>query len=93
MRHPSLRSHAFTTLAALLVAAALPVSAGAAGPWSAVVLDAHTGAPLEGVVVVATWNRRARGHPAIGLGTPGLFAVEEVLTDGQGRFTLRPGHS
>jgi hypothetical protein len=71
-----------------MLVVARPSAVAAAGPWSGVVLDAHTGVPVEGAVVVAIWNRRARGHPAIGLGTPGLVAFEEVVTDAQGRFTL-----
>src|SRR5437867_3817158 len=76
--------------AALILAwgLAVPCAADAAGPWTGRIVDGHTGAALEGVVVVAVWNRRAHGHPAIGFGTPGPVAVEEVVTDATGRFVL-----
>jgi hypothetical protein len=88
MRLGGLRSHDATRLApwlaALAILCALPRVAGAEGPWSARVVDAQTGSALEGVVVVSFWY----GPPAqfsSPLGMPGLVAVEEVVTDQQGR--------
>jgi hypothetical protein len=66
--------------AVLLAAIALgPTVCIGAGPWSAVVVDAYTGSPLEGAVVVARWRDR---------GTPYVVVAHEVVTDAQGRLTL-----
>ena len=92
MRQGWLRSHDAMRLApwlaALAILCALPRVAGAEGPWSARVVDAHTGSALEGVVVVSIWSGPTGGQFSSPLGMPGLIAVEEVVTDRQGRFTL-----
>jgi hypothetical protein len=57
----------------------------AAGPWQGQVVDAGTGQPLEGVVVLAVWFKMTRG-PA---GPSGRFYdAEEVVTGPDGRFTI-----
>lgn len=66
----------------------LPLPSEAAGPWKAQVVDADTGKPIEGAVVVAIWERRAHGHPAIGFGRTGYYTHEEVITDAEGRFVI-----
>lgn len=56
------------------------------GPWQAQVVDAETKQPLEGVVVLAVWDKHMRGfgvHGDLGYGES-----EEVLTDKDGRFTI-----
>lgn len=57
----------------------------AAGPWRAQVVDADTGQPLEGVVVLAVWNKRTPGpgHPTIT-----FYDAGEVVTDRDGRFLI-----
>ena len=71
--------------AVLLGLATAAPAAHAAGPWRGQIVDAETGQPLEGVVVVAAWE-------AI---LPGLIHeryefhdVDEVVTDADGRFLL-----
>jgi hypothetical protein len=62
--------------------------AESAGPWKAQIVDSETHQPLEGVVVVAIWERRAHGHPAIGLGRTGYYTHVEIATDSEGRFVI-----
>ena len=73
----------------LIVALAVlfgPRAAGAAGPWKAQVVDAETGQPLEGVVVLmywitytGTWAGWAGGE---------FYDAEEVVTGQDGRFVV-----
>jgi len=72
----------------MLLALAAPVPSHAAGPWQALVVDAETQAPLEGVAVLARWHRRAQGHPAIGLGETGFHSAVETTSGGDGRLRL-----
>jgi hypothetical protein len=62
-----------------------PDEAHAAGPWRGQVVDAETGQPIEGVVVVAVWERLSPGviHQA-----RAFHDVDEVVTDAEGRFVL-----
>jgi len=73
-------------LAAVAILYVWPLVAAAEGPWSGRVVDAHTGSALEGVVVVSSWYGPTGVTSPLGM--PGLVAVEEVVTDRQGRFTL-----
>ncbi len=76
-------------LAGLILALGLglPGPALAAGPWRAQVVDAETGRPLEGVVVLAYWLRY---QPSLGGWAGGAFhAGEEVVTGADGRFAIR----
>jgi hypothetical protein len=61
--------------------------ADAAGPWRGQVVDAETGAPLEGVVVLGVWHKVSPGamHPR-----REFYDVDEVLTDSDGRFAIPP---
>jgi hypothetical protein len=77
-----------TAVVVILLALAAPVSASAAGPWQALIVDAGTQTPLEGVAVLAQWHRRARGHPAIGLGRTGFHSAVETASGGDGRFHI-----
>lgn len=72
----------------MLLVLAAPVPSWAAGPWQALVVDAGTQAPLEGVAVLARWHRRAKGHPAIGLGGTGFHSAVEALSGSDGRFRI-----
>jgi hypothetical protein len=62
----------------------LPV-AGCAGAIQGQVLEAQTGQPIPGAVVLGVWTRIA-GIP--GMHHTELVGVREVETDAEGRFTL-----
>lgn len=55
------------------------------GPYRGLVVDAATGQPLEGAVVVAAWER-VRVYPGQWATVP--YAAREVLTGRDGRFIL-----
>jgi hypothetical protein len=59
----------------------LPLS----GPWRAQIVDAERGHPIEGVIVLAVWDRRtfAWPHP-----DRQYHDSEEVLSDRDGRVTI-----
>lgn len=57
----------------------------AAGPWKAQVVDAETGRPLEGVVVVAVWLKMTR---TFGGPSPKFYDAEEVVTGPDGLFII-----
>ena len=56
-----------------------------AGPWRAQIVDAETGQPLEGVVVVAWWLKYIGGP---GGSEARYYAAEEVVTGPDGRFEI-----
>jgi len=75
-------------IAVLVLSGAIRLGpAQAAGPWRAQVVDAETGQPLEGVVVLAYWLKR---YSTLG-GWAGAeyYASEEVVTDAEGRFVIQ----
>jgi len=72
-----------TIAAAMLLAAA--AGAEARGPWHGQVVDAETGQPIAGVVVLASWTVWTAGWPHP---TEEFFGVAEVVTDTDGRFTI-----
>ena len=79
------------SLVALLAILGLTMTLGAtdgeaAGPWKAEVVDADTGTPLEGVVVLAVWFRR-EASPG-GWAGGGYHASDEVVTGPDGRFEI-----
>lgn len=82
--HPTVGFLAVTTLMGVLGIA----PASAAGPWRAVVLDADTGEPVAGAVVVATWQRRRAGEFAVCFGGEGYYDQAEFVTDTDGRFII-----
>jgi hypothetical protein len=60
--------------------------AHAAGPWRAQIVDAATGQPLEGVIVVAIWKTERTGirmHAA-----RDFFDVDEIVTGVDGRAAI-----
>ena len=59
--------------------------AGCAGTIQGQVLDAHTGEPIAGAVVLGVWTKVA-GLP--GLTHTELVGVKEVETDADGKFAL-----
>ncbi len=89
-------AHAFLALPVLSLLVALTLGMANAydwanpgpGPWRGQVVDLETRQPLEGVVVVAVWEKR---HGSLaGLAGGGYFASEEVVTGPDGRFTIAP---
>ena len=75
-------------LAALFLALGSGVwPAEAAGPWRARVVDAETGQPLEGVVVLAAWFKYTASVG--GWAAQKYYASEEVVTGPDGRFQIR----
>jgi hypothetical protein len=65
----------------------LPSSASARteGPFTAQIVDAETGAPLAGVVVVARYEKKTASsvHPETS-----FYDLDETVTDAEGRFTV-----
>lgn len=57
----------------------------AAGPWRAQVVDAETGEPLKGMIVVAYWSKMTRGP---GGASASFYDAEEVVTGPDGHFTI-----
>jgi hypothetical protein len=58
------------------------------GPWKGQIVDAQTGAPLEGVVVLAYW---VKFTASVGGWAGGDFVdSEEAVTGSDGRFTISP---
>jgi len=73
----------------LIVALAVlfgPPAAGAAGPWKAQVVNAETGQPLEGVVVLMYWIKYT-GGPA-GWAGGDFYDAEEAVSGQDGRFVV-----
>jgi hypothetical protein len=61
----------------------------AAGPWRGQILDAANGEPLEGVVVLALWDKISPGfmHPR-----RDFHDVDELVTGADGRFAIPERH-
>jgi hypothetical protein len=70
----------------ILMGIFLTVNAVRAAPFQGRVVDAETGEPLEGTVIVAVWYRRVF-YPCMDGCTTYHDAVEAV-TDAQGRFSI-----
>jgi hypothetical protein len=70
-------------VAAELLLSATP--AVGAGPWKGQVVDAETGQPIEGVVVVAVWDTIS---PAFIHHKREFHDVDEVVTNAEGRFVI-----
>lgn len=71
--------------AGLVALAVLAWPAGAAGPWRAQILDAETGKPLEGVVVLARWDEKTATWPHP---DRRFHDVDEVVSDADGRIVI-----
>lgn len=59
----------------------------AAGPWKAQVVDAETGQPLEGVVVLMYWTTYTSSFGGWAGGE--FYDAEEVVTGPDGRFVIQ----
>ena len=73
-------------IVALLVSLLGPQAAGAAGPWKAQVVDAATGQPLDGVVVLMYWIKYTGSFAGWAGGE--FYDAEEVVTGPDGRFVV-----
>ncbi len=60
-------------------------AAEGAGPWRGQVVDAETGQPISGVVILAEWRKRSPGfiHSRVE-----FYDAEEAVTDREGRFVV-----
>jgi len=68
------------------LAAACPAYAD--GPWKGQIVDAETGTPLDGVIVLAYW---VKFTASVGGWAGGDFVdAEEVVTGSDGRFVIPP---
>ena len=76
--------------AIVMLVGAVVTSVGAAQPKRGQILDALTGRPVEGAVVVALWHRYPLGDMTPCLGRTGYDSHAEFITDGDGRYTV-PG--
>jgi hypothetical protein len=73
-------------LAVLISFTALVTPAVGDGPWRGQVVDAETGQPVEGVVILAFWTR---SEPSLGGWVATQYhASEEVVTGADGRFII-----
>jgi hypothetical protein len=88
-----LRRCALKTAVMIGALAALALSAERAdgmwpcqGPWKAQIVDAETGLPIEGVIVLAVWYKQTRNLA----GPVGdFYAAEELVTGPDGRFEIQ----
>ena len=71
--------------AGLVALAVLAGRVGGAGPWRAQILDAETGKPLEGVVVLARWDEKTATWPHP---DRRFHDVDEVVSDADGRIVI-----
>jgi hypothetical protein len=69
----------------LLVPLSLSSTAQAAGPWTGRIVDFDTGEPVEGVVVLAVWERTI---PGIGDAVDRFHRAYETVTDRDGQFEI-----
>ncbi|MEW6108582.1 MAG: hypothetical protein AB1632_05330 [Nitrospirota bacterium] len=56
------------------------------GPYEGKVIDADTGQPIEGVVVLGTWSRET---PTPGGATHNFYDAQETVTDKNGEFKIK----
>ena len=80
------RGSVFLTVVVLVGGLLGPGAAGAAGPWKAQVVDAETGQPIEGVVVLMYWIKYTAGFAGWAGGE--FYDAEEVVTGPDGRFVV-----
>lgn len=71
----------------LMASVCFPAVSESAGPWKGQVVDKETGKPLEGVVVLARWEKRYTSFVGE-MGGNEYYDSEEVVTDAEGRFVI-----
>jgi hypothetical protein len=79
------RSFVVITAVAMVM---IPIAANAAGRRSARLLDALTGEPVEGAVIVVIWTRHRPGEFVQCWGEEGYQSHAELVTDAEGHFTI-----
>ena len=80
------RAALMMTLIVVIVVVLTPPAAGRTeGPLTAQIVDAETGKPIAGVVVVALYQKKTPGgvHP-----NTDFYDVDETVTDADGRFSF-----
>ena len=70
---------------AFLIAITILLNSGCYANMSGTVIDAETGKPIEGAVVLVEWTK-AEGVP--GLTSTKSYKVVEAVTDKDGKFTV-----
>ena len=55
------------------------------GPWRAQIVDADTGHPIEGVIVLAIWDKVSIGWPHA---NRSFYDLDEVVSDADGRMVI-----
>jgi hypothetical protein len=86
-------SRTSTTLGAfavtlLMAMVCFPLVSESAGPWKGQVVDKETGKSLEGVVVLARWEKRYTSFVGE-MGGNEYYDSEEVITNAEGRFVIQ----
>ena len=76
---------AFAVLLAVAACALACTVADAAGPWRGRTVDAVTGQPIPGVVVVASWSERT---PSSSQPHDAVSDLAEAVTGGDGWFVI-----
>ena len=77
----------FFIMSVMLTLGLWPKPVLAAGPWKAQVVDAETGKPLDGVVVLAYWIKYTESWAGSAGGE--FYDGEEVVTGPDGRFVIQ----
>ncbi len=80
-------TNCFILIAAFLVSTGCVNYVRIDGPYEGKVIDAKTGQPIEGAVVFGEWSK---AHPGAGGASHTYYDSREVLTDGNGEFSI-PG--
>ena len=81
------RSSTVFVVTLLVASVFFPAMSESAGPWKGQVVDKGTGKPLEGVVVLARWEKRYTSFVGE-MGGNEYYDSEEVVTDAEGRFVI-----
>ena len=77
------------SLTLLTLGSCAPAPKGHAGlPWTAQVVDAATGQPVQGVVVLAYWIKYTASFG--GWGGSEFYDSQEVVTGPDGRYAIQP---
>jgi hypothetical protein len=68
----------------IILIALMLLANGCQGSMTGIVVDAETGKPIEGAVVLVEWTKTS----GLGLKSTSSYKVVEVLTDKEGRFSV-----
>jgi hypothetical protein len=78
---------AFITVIAIMISLGCASAIRYDGPYEGRVIDAYTGEPIEGVVVLGVWNKE---HITPGGAVSEYYDARETVTDKKGEFSI-PG--